>query len=536
MSASPAARLVMLGIDAANPALLELWSADGTLPNLARLIARGTVAQTRGVAGFFVGSTWPSVYTGTTPARHGVHYLLQLIPGTYQLHWVAEAEFVRRPAFWEALSQAGRRVAVLDVPLTRLSNNLAGVQVVEWGGHDSVYGFRTAPDELAADLRARHGTHPLGGSCDRSNRTTADYARFVESLEAGVRRKAAWTKELLRRGGWDLFMQVFTESHCVGHQCWHLHDVQHPAHTPAFVDAHGDPLRRVYRAIDAAIGEVLEHAGDASVIVFTAHGMAHRYGAQFLLRDILVRLGVTVPDAAVDAGDAPTGILHRLVRGIWHRLPMTMRRPIRALRQTEKRSRANGQPAPSIRYDTQRSKCFPLNNGLAVGGIRLNLAGREPTGVLQPGAEADAFCAQLRADLNQIVDDRTGQPLVRDLVRTSALYAGEQLAALPDLLVEWDDGTPLDSSALGDRSRGRVRARSDTIGVLEGANDYARTGEHRPDGWMVVCGPGIAPGRLDRPVSLLDLAPTASAMLGVHLTDVDGQVIPEFIDDSWTRR
>lgn len=57
MSDAPA-RLVMLGIDAANPDLLERWAADGTLPNLARLIARGTVSRMKGVEGFSVGSTW----------------------------------------------------------------------------------------------------------------------------------------------------------------------------------------------------------------------------------------------------------------------------------------------------------------------------------------------------------------------------------------------------------------------------------------------------------------------------------------------
>jgi predicted AlkP superfamily phosphohydrolase/phosphomutase len=527
MSAQAPARLVMLGIDAANPALLERWAADGTLPNLAALIARGVVAHTEGVEGFFVGSTWPTMYTGTSPASHGVHYLLQLVPGTYRLHWVANAEFVRRQAFWTALSRAGRRVAVLDVPLTRMEHDLNGVQVVEWGGHDSLYGFRATPDDLASSLRARHGDHPLGGSCDRSNRTAEDYANFVGLLEAGVQRKAAWTAELLARGGWDLFIQVFTESHCAGHQCWHLHDPHHPAHDAAFVAAYGDPLRRVYCAIDAAIGEVLAQAGEARVIVFTAHGMAHRYGAQFLLRDILVRLGVTVPDAPAGAGTDSGGRARRISRWVWHRLPESVRRSIQPLRRIGGRATSSAARTPSLRVDVERSRCFPVGNGLAVGGIRLNLAGREPNGVLEPGAVADEFCAQLSAELIDLVDDRTGRPLVRRVVRTSALYAGDRIDALPDLLVEWDDATPLESAALGDPSRGRLRARSDTIGVVEGVNDYARTGEHRPGGWMVAAGPGIAAGSLDRTVSLLDLAPTACAMLGVEIDHVDGRPIPE---------
>ncbi|HSJ62650.1 MAG TPA: alkaline phosphatase family protein [Gemmatimonadaceae bacterium] len=525
MSTASPARVVMIGIDAASPSLVARWMADGSLPNLAAVMARGTSAELLGVEGFYVGSTWPSMYTGTNPARHGVHYLLQLVPGTYRLHRVAEAEFVRQPAFWEALGAAGRRVAILDVPLTRLDPSIRGMQVVEWGGHDSIYGFRTAPAALADELLSHHGAHPLRGACDRTGRTREAFAEFIATLEAGVRHKAAWTRELLGRGGWDLFMQVFTESHCAGHQCWHLHDAAHPAHDAEFARVHGDPVRRVYQAIDAAIGEIVHDAGDAAVVVFAAHGMSHRFGAQFLLRDILVRLGVTVEEFA--PAESRSGVLARTMRGGWTRLPERLKQPVRTLRRLAARPGTRAAGIPSLRVDVNHSRCFPLNNGLAVGGIRLNLVGREPSGVLQPGPEADAFCTELRARLLEIGNAETGRPLVARVTRTAEMYVGEHLDALPDLLVEWNDADPLGSSALGPAGAGRVRARSDAIGVIEGTNDYARTGEHRPNGWLIAAGPGIPHRRLERPVSLLDVAPTAAAMLGVPLPGVDGRPIAE---------
>jgi len=521
VSGGAPARLVVLGVDAAAPALLERWTGDGTLPNLAALVARGASGRTGGVEGFFVGSTWPSMYTGTNPARHGVHYLLQLAPGTYALHGVAHGDFVRREAFWSAAARAGRRVAVLDVPLTRLDPSLDGVHVVEWGGHDALYGFRTSPPELADELRARHGVHPLGPTCDGVRRTAEDWRAFVDQLTTGVARKGAWTRELLARGGWDLLMQVFTETHCVGHQAWHLHDTAHPAHDAAVAAALGDPLRRVYQAVDAAVGEIVAAAGDdAHVVVFSAHGMSHWYGAQFLLRDILVRLGVTVPLASHRSGGA-----RRLAAAAWRQLPDAMRSPARAaLRAMRPTPRA---APPTLGYDFARSRCFPLNNGLAVGGIRLNLIGREPRGVIRPGNEARMFCDDLAGELLAIVDDRTGRPLVRRVLRTDDLCAGEHRDALPDLLVEWSDDVPTGSTALAGGAASRVRARSPRVGVVEGANDYARTGEHRPGGWLVAAGPGIAPGRLSREPSPYDLAPTFAAMLGVEMPECDGEPIAE---------
>ena len=151
-------------------------------------------------------------------------------------------------------------------------------------------------------------------------RGAEDYRRFVSSLESGVQRKGAWSAELLARGGWDLFMQVFTESHCVGHQCWHLHDAAHPAHDATVAAITGDPLRTVYRAIDREIGALVKAAGDAHVIVFAAHGMASRYGAHFLLRDVLFALGVAT---------APPQPLRARARAVaaraWHVMPAWMR-------------------------------------------------------------------------------------------------------------------------------------------------------------------------------------------------------------------
>ena len=220
----PPTQVLVLGIDAANPTLVTRWAEDGTLPNIRSLLARGLVGETRSLDGFFIGATWPSLYTGVTPARHGIHYLVQLKPGTYEFHRPASAAFVKCAPFWSHLSRAGRRVAVLDVPLSRIDPSLNGIQVVEWAGHDAVYGFHTWPSHVAETIRSHFGSHPLGSCCDAVRHSPEDYRAFIDALVRGARTKATLTREFLQQGGWDFFMQVFSETHCVGHQCWHLHD------------------------------------------------------------------------------------------------------------------------------------------------------------------------------------------------------------------------------------------------------------------------------------------------------------------------
>ena len=64
--------------------------------------------------------------------------------------------------------------------------------------------------------------HPLPGSCDVDHRTPGDFVDFTRRLIAGVRTKAALTPLPAKACGTSL--RSLTESHCVGHQCWHLHD------------------------------------------------------------------------------------------------------------------------------------------------------------------------------------------------------------------------------------------------------------------------------------------------------------------------
>lgn len=523
----PSRPVIVLGIDAANPALLKAWADDGTLPNLHRLMARGLVGDTRSLDGFFVGATWPSFYTGVSPARHGIHYQLQLRTGSYELYEPAAEQFVKAEPFWRVASAAGRRVAVLDVPLARLDTALNGIQVVEWGAHDAYFGFQTAPPELERAIVDEFGAHPAGPSCDGNRRTADDYREFVEALEHGARTKGRLTRYFLDRGPWDLVVQVFTEGHCAGHQCWHLHDDTHPAHDLALAAVVGDPLRRVYAAIDASVGDVLVGAGDAVILVVAAHGMSYWYGAQFLLPEILFRLGVSTPLPGSQAGSRPAAVMRSAVKGVWTRLPAPVRSALMPLRERMRPPAERWPAQPAISVDVATSACFPLNNGLAVGGIRLNLEGREPAGLLRPGAEADAFVEELAADLLAIVDERTGRPLVRRVLRTTQRYDGPCLDELPDLLVEWSDDVPTGSTRVGDGAAARVRVASPKIGTVEGVNDYGRTGEHRPEGLFIAAGPGIRPGRMARTVSVLDFAPTIGALMDVPMPAGDGHAIEE---------
>jgi predicted AlkP superfamily phosphohydrolase/phosphomutase len=485
-------KLLVIGLDAAERGLLLAWAEDGSMPHLARLLKASAYGEILAPAGQYAGSIWPSIHTGCSPARHGRYFHTQLEPGTYRFAKFLPPDLKAAP-FWDQLSRAGKRVAVIDVPKAPLVESCNGLQLLDWGAHDPEYSRpRSAPTSFGVEIEARFGRDPLG-SCDRAARADSGLAGLRDRLLERIRTKVHMVRHVLDRGPWDLVMTVFADSHCAGHQFWHLHDPRHPKHDAALARVLGDPLKDVYRALDDAIGELVARA-DAStgIIVFSSHGMGAHYDGTFLLRDIVRRL-----QAQAGRRRAPHAAA---LRWLWRKLPAAAR------------TRSRGALAPVLRQvDIAEMKdrdyfAIPTNDNC--GGIRINLKGREPEGRVSPGAEYDRLCADLANDLCEIVNQETGQPLVRAVLRTDSLFRGPQLANLPDLNVVWNRQTPV------------RKIHSRKIGVIERSYEGHRSGDHRSKGLFLMHGPGI-PFEPRSPMTAMDLAPTICSWLGVDL-EADG--------------
>ena len=217
------------------------------------------------------------------------------------------------------------------------------------------------------------------------------------------------------------------------------------------------------------------------------------------------------------------------MKSMWNALPPAARRRLQpaVARLVRRRLRRSPDLAP---YQELFDRCpgcsgaseladgqpwFVVPNNTVCAGIRINLAGREPRGVVEPGADFERVCDQLAADLLDIVKVESGEPLVHGVTRASEHYERLEPDAFPDLLVEWDRRSPTRT------------VYSPKIGVVHEPYEHWRTGDHFPDGLLLATGPGIAPGPSSQAVSMSDIAPTVCAHLGIELPGVDGRPIPE---------
>jgi len=493
-----ATKIMFIGLDSADPDLIREWSAEGALPNLKRLLDTGAWGPVLGTL-FGTGAYWPSVFSGVNPARHGRYSSRQIVRGTYDTYRFTNSDIKRAP-FWIALSRAGRRVAIIDVPHAPPSNDVNGMEICYWAMHDPVSPVvRTWPATLAAKIQVRFGSDPVN-PCDAQNRRPEEFRELRERLLRRIVMKADLSSHYLAKGGWDLFMTVFGDSHCAGHQFWHIHEPSHPLHYPAMAASLGDPIKDIYVAIDDAVGRLVEQAGhNATVIVCAGPGMGPEYySGNFLLDEILVRL----------EGRRATGgqKLFKAVKQTWRMLPTVLRRRIgpRLGDPVMERLLAPGR---------DKRKFYAVPHNSQTGGIRINLVGREPDGLVRAGEEYRRVCDQLTRDLLEVRSPETGAPIVKEVLHTADLYEGEYLEDLPDLHVVWNRAGPIFS------------ATSSKVGTVAGTRMGYRTGDHTPDGMFLARGPKVTAGCAPEPVSAMDYAPTVAALLGVDLAGVDGRPI-----------
>ncbi len=491
------ARTAVIGFDACDPAVAAGLMADGRMPHLASLVERGRRRSLVPPYGLYVGSIWPSLATGCGPAIHGIYSWRQFVPGAYATRRMQPAEAGGVP-MWESLSHAGAKVAIVDVPLSAPARELNGLQIVDWGSHDR---WLPTTSVGAGEVMDGRSQHPIEVRCDHTARTKSP-AFMVNALLEGAKAKGDLSLDVLRRDTWDLFFTVFSESHCAGHHLWKHHDQNHVAHDPeAAIALGGDPLLDVYSELDAQLGRLLEELEDATVFVVLSHGFVPHYGGEHILAEALLRIENSI--APTPATRALSGAAHRA--GHW------------AAKKV--RSQLAGGDPSLASLDGARA-FFQVPNNERFAGIRLNVAGREPQGFIDPSAPAGMeLVGQLEAELLALRCPDSGRQLVADVIRVDDHHRGARRAHLPDLLVDWEWSKPIDA------------ATSPTIGLVTGRYDGPRTGDHQPAGEVVVVQPGGGSASEDGggAIRIEDLAPTIAATLDQSLVGVEGMAINELV-------
>ena len=519
MIADPGSPVLFLGFDAAEPELVQQGIQEGWMPGMAALVQEGRCVPLFPMPSHFHNTAWVSTITGTDVGDHQTVLDRQLVHGSYRIVHV-RADQLRRPPFWRYLSDAGISSTVVSTYGAPVLESFQGVQVQGWGAVDpytAKFGeSQIDPPEIETMLRETVGDRHFEYAV-KPPRSPSQYRRYRDAMLRSVDEQARGISLLMERTEWQFFFGSFAESHQSGHLLWHLGDETHPLHDPDASEDLRDSLRAIYRAIDSSLSRLIEQApAGCRTFVVNPHGMGPNY-VEDPIALILERGGWLTRRSGAGWRGERRQWLKRSAWSIARRVPPArLRIAVKGLLPGDQQTSA--MPLADIDWSATRAFALP---GEATSYVRVNLAGREPEGIVRPGGDYERLVDELAETIGRLVLADSGLPAVERVVLSAEQFGRPVEGPLPDLCVVWAENGPV------------RRLSSPKLGTFDVPFADPRTGNHRHVGFMVGAGPGVAPsGSADLtgpPASLIDVAPTALALLGVELpTDLPGRPIAAF--------
>ncbi len=394
---------ILFAIDSAETRLLSRYVAEGHLPFLGQFVKNWRIVE--GPQHLSEMGAWTTFWSGIPAVEHGYYCIRRLIPGRYEVE-LCHRPLQECPPFWTTMPGS---VSIWDAQEYDPVSSLVGEQLCNWRTSFAERCPPTPtshPTTLLSEVTERFGkpARPIAIDLKDTPRTREKNFRLSKERIATCGRMF---REAVERGDRDLYIFGCAELHSAGHLCWTY-------------DEEGERrMLELYQDLDRELESVyrLAPAGTQCLAV-SAYGIYANYPLSDVAETILRGLGYQ---------QSPTGDRRQLK----DLLPLSVRRkigehlPMKAQEQLINDNLLNN-------TDWSKSVAFGMPT-LYTGHIRINLRGREPRGIVEPGEEYKQVVAQIADDFAQL------ESPVPTHIRRVAELNGEIPEHLPDIMISWEE-------------------------------------------------------------------------------------------------
>ncbi len=491
---------LLVGVDAGCRPVFDRVGGADTAPALASLFEEGASADLTSQIPPWTPSAWPSLYTGVNPGKHGAFGFLSFDGYDWD---VVDAGDVREPSLWELLDYHDRTSVVVNVPVTHPPPDVDGAVVP---------GYTAPPDPTC---------HPEG-TLDELREELGDYRVYAPPDVDSPDEDVEWYRRLTRMRG-----EAFR----------HLADrfdpdfgfVQFQQTDTVFHDYPGDfeKARAVYEAVDEQVAAIRDEFDPDTVILASDHGIGAYGGYEFRANEFLRRRGYVQTARGGEGMPSWDAVATDRLEGNEGGDPSAVERAVELAARAGLTSQRIGAaletlglyefvvrhaPSDLIRAGSERVD-FPASAAYVRSrielGVRINLAGREPDGVVPP-EEYESVRSDLVSALSA-VETPDGDPVFETVAPREEFFDGPYVEDAPDVVTVPRAFDHFLSAQLRSEEFGPPR----------------EPWNHKLDGVVAVAGEGVDADADLSDAHLFDVAPTVLAALGLPASDrMDGTALP----------
>lgn len=524
-------KLLIIGLDGVNFDLITPWIAEGKLPHIADLMKNSVYGKLKSLLRPMSPPAWTSFMTGKNPGKHGIFDSIMRKSSSYEIEFV-DGRWRKAETIWRIVSDAGKRVCILSVPATYPPEPINGVMI---SGIDTPLSGGVAdpttfhPPELYQEIFKAVGPYLISPNLvafDGSDGSLSEV--MVKAALQSVERKMETALYLYGKEPWDLFMIVIGETDGIAHRLWKYHDKKSPFYdnqSPRYMEE--DPILPIYQKVDQYIGKLLGMASDDTIVMIASdHGHGGNsikaiYLNKWLEGCDLLRFKTNINKRLLSS------VLNLAKEAGLKSLSPTLRKKI--LRKTKLAHKTESW----IRFshiDWSQTKAYSEET-LYFPTIWINVKGREPAGIVEPGKEYEALREHIICELANWLDPDTGQPVVGKVYRREEAYSGPLLERSADLVIEWN---------LNNGYSYLFKSSQDGRGCMpisridEKERERSKSGTHLGSGIFIASGKDLKRQTELVGAEIIDLVPTILYLLGLPIpSDMDGKILTQIFRDDY---
>lgn len=483
-------KVLIISLDGATWDVMDLLIKDGLIPNIAKIIKKGAKGKLNSTIPPQTAPAWAGFLTGVNPGKNGVFNFYHVDKVKRNITLV-NSQFIRSPTLWDILSQVGKRIISINVPMTYPPKGVNGIIV---GGilSPGVNSHFVYPQSLYLELKKNFPSYTIVD--DRRPNDFKSLEGYVKAQISVEYNRFKFAEYLMKKYKWDVFMVHNQSLDTIQHSCWHY---------IFSIGREKNEVLNFYKEIDSFIGKLVSVAGKkTNVIIMSDHGFGPMKGR--------IHLNYWMKKAGYLRLKGGYPYLFSILEEYIKAHPKikycigTMLNKVFSKKSTKKDIFLRSYITQNL-IDWEKTNAF-LVGGWPYGNIYINANGKKRKSLLK----------RLEVDLKKLKNpENTTESLISNIYKREEVYHGPYVEYGPDIIVEPNAEFAFFSS----------------VGlsiIKKGMDDY--TGTHRREGILIMNGPQVAKSNEIVQAEIVDLLPTILGLLGVKIPhDTDGRILQEVL-------
>ena len=523
-------KVLVIGLDGATFDLIKPWVNEGKLPTLKRLLENGTHGVLLSTHQSNSPQAWTSFMTGKNAGKHGIFDFVEPVPNSYDVRFI-NASYRNGKTLWRTISDAGKKVAVINVPITFPAEEVNGCIISGWDSPglstDSVY-----PPDLLQEINKEVADYVIEPGVEgfiHKGRYDLALDKMCESIESRLR----VSKHLLTSKNWDFFTVVFTSIDRVQHYFWKFTNPNHPNYASGDREGFGNAICRIYQKLDKAVNDLINDLPkDVTIFIMSDHGGGPSSNKTIYLNQWLAEQGFlrfasnnSIKGQMKKAGHKALRTFNFLLKGF---LSRHMKERLARI-FPELRNRVDSTLSLSG-IDWDNTLAYSREN---TPTIWINQKGREPKGTVKLGTEYEKVREDIVKKLLTLRCPQTNELIVEKVLKKEEIYSGDLTYKAPDLLILWKNDSYIQRPSYTNKNGKWYQIL--THKELEWAETVSRpSGIHRREGIFLAVGKHIKQSLKIPDAHIVDVFPTVLYTMGIPIPkDTDGRILTEIFKEDF---